>query len=270
MAETIQEIQSQIEDEKDIRRPDLTSTSAVSVWQNWSYIVAYIVNLFQKQDEAFKQEMEEMSRTKQVATLMWYRQITLDFLYGKSLVWNEETLKFEQQLAENESAEDFKIVDYCAAVKAPGKVRVKVAKDVSGVPGQLLTAEKNALEAYLNQMQAARDEIELVNNVADDLRIEIDVYVDPLLIDKSNGQLHADGTLPVELAIDNYLKNLEFNGAFVLTKFDDAIQEAEGVQDIKRVSIQSRYGVAAFEDIDVQQIADAGYFAIDNLTINYK
>lgn len=270
MVQTIEEIEEVIDNEVSIRRPDLTSTSKLAVWQNWKYIVSFIVNLFQKENKAFEEEMDEKAKLYQVTNLQWYRQITLDFLYGKALVWNDDIMRFEQLLDEGENSEDFKIVDYCAAVKTPGKVRIKVAKNISNTPGQLTTPEKDAIESYLLKMQGASDVIELVNNVADDIRIEIDVYVDPLLIDKSNGELHADGTSPVDEAIDNYLKNLEFNGAFVLTKFDDAIQSAQGVIDIKRVSIESRFGVAAYEDIDVQLIADAGYFKIDSLIINYK
>lgn len=246
------------------------STSKVSIWRLWSFIVAFYIWLHEKTDITFRAEYEQRARLKQVTTLRWYQQKVLNYLFGKPLVWNEELEVFEQVLADGEDIEDFQVIKYCAVTPAPNQIRVKVAGDNGGVPGQITAPQETALTAFLNQIKTAGDNIEVVNNTADLLNIELDVYVDPLVIDISTGELLAEsGLKPIEDAIDAYLLNLEFNGRFVTTKFIDTIQEALGFADVNIVTLEHKFGAFPYQPINVSIVPDAGYFAIDSLTINY-
>lgn len=247
------------------------STSRVSIWRLWCFIVAFYLWLFQKQDDTFKTEIEYWSARKQVPTLKWYQQKVLNFLYGKPLVWNEDLGKFEQILLPADDEAILKIVKYCAVVPAPNKLRVKVATDNGGVPGTLTTTQATAVSSFLNQIKAAGDNIELVNNNADKLNITADIYVDPLVIDLSTGELIAEpGVKPAEDAINAYLLNLDFNGRFYRNGLIDSVQQASGITDIDLNVLESRYGTFPFANIDVSLVAEAGYFEINNLTLNYK
>lgn len=249
---------------------DELSNSKVSIWRLWCWVVAFYLWIFQKQDDTFRLEFEQLAAEKQVGTLGWYRNNTLNYLFGKAIIWSAND-KFQQELLPTDDENLLKIVKYCATAKSPDKIKVKVATDNGGVPGTLTMVQALAVSTFLNNIRVAGDEIELVNNTADKLNIELDVYVDPLLIDLNTGELIiTPGTNPTEDAIDNFLLNLEFNGRFKRTKFVDAIQEALGVTDVDVNVLQAKYGTFAYVDIDVSVIPDAGYFEIENLTINYK
>jgi hypothetical protein len=272
MARTVETIYNEIIAKKDsyAELTDLNSTSATAIYKLWAYVVAFAIFAHEKINDFFKEEVQDLVASKQAPTLRWYQQISKDYLHGKPLVWNEDSLKWEQQLATGEIASDFQLVQYAAAVKAPGKVRVKVAKQTNDLPDPLSTAEKAAFQAYMDLMQAAGDTVEVISNTPDDLQITIDVKVDASVIDVSTGALHTDsGSKPVEIAINEYLNALEFNGEYVINKMIDKIQKAEGVINPGEFTIKSRYGALPFTDVAVSLVANSGYFVIDSLTVNY-
>ncbi|MCB9245990.1 MAG: hypothetical protein H6606_06120 [Flavobacteriales bacterium] len=271
MARTIAQIEQEILTAKaaDSNLNVLDSTSKTSIWRLWVYLCAFATWLHEKSDDLFRIEIQEIVSAKQAPTLPWYRNLAMNYLHGKSLTWNSDLQIFEQPLGIGEVAEDFMVVDYCSATLAPGKIKIKVAKEDSGsVP--LSAPEEAGLTAYLNQVKAAGDTLELVNDSPDDLQIELDVYVDPLVINLSDGSLHRDASvLPAEIACQGYLQDLEFDGAFILNRFIDALQEAEGVVNPVLRSAKWRFGANPFTDIDVQVISNAGHFTFETLTINY-
>ena len=247
------------------------SSSKVSIWKLWAYIVAFFLWSFQKTDDIFIIEVEQWAALKQVTTLKWYQQQVLNFLLGKELVWDEDLGKFVQELLPADDEDLLKIIKYCAVTKSPNKLRVKIAKQVGGIPSQVPIAEATALGSFLNQIKSAGDTIEIVNNAADKLQIEIDVFIDPLLINVSSGELHQEaGVEPVKNAIDQYLLNLDFNGRFTNTFLIDAVQAATGVVNVDLKTIKKRYAAFPYADILVSDIPEAGYYEIESLTINYK
>jgi len=272
MARSIAEIEAIIVAKANEVFPLITSTSKAAVWRLWVYVVAYVANLQDQVDDSFRAESEALAASQKVATLQWYRQQALNYLYGKALVWNEDKLAFEQQLTEDEEAADFTIVDYCAVVQSAQNLKVKVAKEAGGGGSEQLSGpEVTALATYLNQTKAAGDYLDIVNNPGDDLEMELDVYVDPLVIDVNTGYLIGAGDTVevVDVAIRDFLRNLEFNGALVLTKLDDAVIAVDGVSDADRVSVTSRFGANPYAEIDVQQVPDAGHFLVNSINLNY-
>lgn len=249
---------------------DLMARSKVSIWRLWAFVVSFYIWTHEKQNDIFQQEMIEWAATKQVPTLKWYRGVVLGFLFGKPLIWSETSGSFYQELLPTDDEDTLKIVKYCAVTKSPGFLRVKVATDSGGVPSTLSAAQSAAVEAFLDQVKAAGDTIELVNNPADQLNIELDVYVDPLVIDITTGELHLQaGVNPVMNALNEYLLNLEFNGRLVKNYMIDAMQAAEGVSNIDLNVLQHKYLGFPYADIDVSVVPDAGYFVIDTISVNY-
>lgn len=247
------------------------STSKVSIWRLWCFIVAFRTLTLQKTDDIFKIEMEQIAKEKQVTTLKWYQLQTLNFLFGKELKWDETIGKYVQKLDVGDDEEELKIVKHCAVTKAPLKLRVKIAGDNSGVPTQLPIAQATAVQTFLNQIEVPGTNIEVINNPADKLNLEIDVYVDPLVIDLNTGELHNEpGVKPAELAINDYLFNLKFDGRFTNTFLIDNIQKATGITNAVTKVLQHRYLGFPYADVQVSIIPDAGYFTFEFLTINYK
>lgn len=249
---------------------DLSSTSKVAIWRLWAYIVAFYIWQFEKLNAIYMQEAEAWASRKQVPTLRWYRQQALNYLHGVSITWDEATQSFLQLPDPDDDINELKVVKYCATIKAPGRVRIKVAADDNGTPAQLTTSQKSGLEFYLNQVRAAGDDLEIVNNEADKLKISFDVYVDPLAIDISTGELiNEPGTNPVEDALSGFLLNLPFNGRLKSSALIDAIQSATGVTDIELLILEYKYGAFPWQPVGVSVVPDAGYFEVEELTINY-
>jgi hypothetical protein len=112
-----------------------------------------------------------------------------------------------------------------------------------------------------------------VNQTADLIKVNLTVYVNPLVIDLATGKLLSSTTdvYPIKEAIDLYLANLEFNGAFVKDFFRTTLKDATGIELVVINSIQSKFAAFPFIDMGEWKIPDAGYFKIleENLTINY-
>jgi len=246
------------------------SNSKVSIWRLWCWIVAFYLWSHEKTDQVFRSEYEYLAKLNQPTTLRWYQKKTLNFLFGKPLVWNEELDIFEQKLEDTDDESALKIIKYCAVTLSPNQIRVKVARNESGAPNQITAAQEEALLTFLNLISPAGDNIVIVNQVADELQISFDAYVDPLVINVATGELHSEpGVKPIELAVKNYLLNLEFNGRFVKTKFIDEIQKAKGYADVELTMLEYKFGSFPYQPIEVSVIPDSGYFVIDSININY-
>ena len=95
------------------------------------------------------------------------------------------------------------------------------------------------------------------------MKIYYRVYVDPLVLD-SNGALLTNNTIkPVELAIQDYCKGLNFNGVFSVTELTDLIQNAVGVINPVFENGASKYGLVAYDPIQDYFVPNAGYLKID-------
>lgn len=123
----------------------------------------------------------------------------------------------------------------------------------------------------IQQDQDAGNKIEVVNRQGDLLDIALEVYVDDQLYYLADGALIRDvNQKPVEKAAYDFLKKLEFNGAFVRTFFKDHLQQVDGVKLPVIKSIRWKYGDFPYQEIEEWQVSDAGYFKIETLNITYK
>ncbi|MBE8725787.1 hypothetical protein [Flavobacterium hungaricum] len=196
-----------------------------------------------------------------------------------------------------------------------GVVFIKVATENDGkisridVPNQLF-----AFKEYIAKIKDAGNQVYITSDDGDILSLKLNVYVDPLAIfinpenieyyqlkslsqptqvqkdllkayednsdfklDDKNGSLILDRDIfPVLDAVNDHLRNIEFNGAFVKTFLVDAIQKAEGIKlpilskietSIAKNSNDSTAPV--LKDVTAIEyfIPRAGYFDIDALDI---
>lgn len=195
-----------------------------------------------------------------------------NFHDGLPLVWIDGS--FGYNLVGVENPEERKIVSRCAVLESDdGELVVKVAKSAGDVLTPLDEDEAERLVFYLNQMKVPGVRIRLINEVADSLKVTLDVYVDPLQIDLTTGErLNAsEPSYPVKDAIESYLANLEFNGAFVVNFFERAIEAAEGVMLADVQLIQHKFADFDFVDFTNFKVPNSGYFKIneEDLTLNY-
>ena len=198
--------------------------SKVSVEDNLFNAIAFSFDFH----ENIVSENAENSRPH---TIRWYLDQAMNFLDGLDLQWIDGQFKYDTTNVTD--LEVRKIIDRCAVVESTdGELVFKVAKEISGVLGPLTSAEIVRLSKYLGLIKDAGNRIRIISNSADKLKAIIDVYVDVLVIDTATGrQLNVEETIyPVQDAINNYLSNLEFNGAFVRELIKDEIYKSIGVK----------------------------------------
>lgn len=270
MARSIQEIQTLILQAK-AQEPalnELNSTSKVAIWRLWVYIIAVAIWSLEKLFDLHRADIDKRLAELKPHTARWYRSKALAFQYGFDLLTDSD--KFNNTGHTEEQIEASKIVKYSAVVESPneGRLIVKIAGEQVEQLQPITDAQKQAFEAYLQEIKDAGVRLSVVNYQPDILHLQMKIVYDPLLID-SNGQSIIHATKPVETAIKEYLKRLPFNGELVLAHLIDELQQAEGVRiphlilaQSKHIGTNGNYG--AFEAIEISKIPTAGYFTIDN------
>ena len=270
MARSIQEIQELIYQAK-TQEPalnELNSTSKVAIWRLWVYIIAVAIWSLEKLFDLHRADIDRRLLELKPHTARWYRNKALAFQYGFDLLPDND--KFNNAGRSEEQIEASKIVKYSAVVESPneGRLIVKIAGEQGEQLQPITDAQKQAFEAYLQEIKDAGVRFSVVNYKPDILHLRMKIVYDPLMLD-SNGQSITNAFKPVERAIKDYLKNLPFNGELVLAHLIDALQHEEGVKIPHLVLAQSKninsggeYG--AFETIEISKIPTAGYFTIDN------
>lgn len=204
--------------------------------------------------------------------LSWYLEKCKSFHDGLELVWLDG--QFQYDLTSVLDAEERKIIDRVAVLESSdGELVVKVATDNAGNIEPLSAPQLLRFTNYLQLIKDAGNRIRIINQEADKLKLTLDVYVDVSIIDLATGQLlNTDEVVyPVEDAINNYLSNLEFNGAFVKEFLKNEIQKASGVKLPLIQSLEWQYATFPFTTIGEWKVPEAGYFKIEptDLTINY-
>ena len=273
MARSIQDIQQLIYAQK-AQEPalsSLNSTSKVAIWRLWVYIISVAIWSLEKLFDLHRTDIDKRLTELKPHTARWYRSKALAFQYGFSLSLDSDKYDDDdKQWFTKEQIDASKIIKYSAVVesKNEGRLIVKIAGEQDDTLQPITDVQKQAFEAYLQEIKDAGVRLSVVNYQPDILHLQMKIVYDPLVLD-SNGQSITHATKPVETAIKDYLKRLPFNGELVLARLIDALQQAEGVKiphlvlaQSKNITSSGEYG--AFETIEISKIPTAGYFTIDN------
>jgi hypothetical protein len=267
MARTITEIQDDIINRITVTAglSDLTSTSKVAVWRMWTYIMAVTVWALENLFDLHKNEVNTLINEKAPHSLRWYANKAKDFQYGSELV-HEEDYYDNTNLSEDDLAEK-KIIAFSAIVEQEKGLRLKVATILSGDLEALSTGQLAAFEEYMNRIKdAGVNPLVIESRSADNLKLSLNIYYNPLVLDNTGARLDGTDPDPVGKKIKDYLKNLPFNGTMVLAYLVDALQQVDGVVIPHIVQAQARYGALPYTAFDVKYSPDAGYLRILNDT----
>ena len=224
---------------------DLTTTSKVSIWRLFLYVVAFGHYVIETLYDRHVAQVTALKYTLITGTPQWVRARALLFQYGDALIWNGAQFVYAVINTTNQ------IVKRAAVIDSGGIVRIKVAKlDTDGTtPIPLTAAEKTSFEAYAGQFMFAGINFIVISANADEVKVTATVIYDPLVLTPT-GQLITDTSIkPVEAAINGYISNLPFDGVFNINALIDAIQAAAGVVDpqLNDSSIAARYGSNPFD-----------------------
>lgn len=273
MARSVEEIQSQILNEiaSNENLQDLNSTSRVSIYRLLSFIVAFAIWTLEKLFDTHKEQIEIALNEQKAGRPNDYRNAALNFQYGFPLLPN--SIDFDNTGYTIEEIEASKIIKYCSVKESSESARliIKIAGEGDGILQELESIQVDAFNAYMEDwFKWAGVKLSIVNLPADELKISMKVFRNPLVLDV-NGLSILDGDKPVELRITQYLKELDFNGELVINDLIERLRELPGVDDIEILLINSKAdNELDFTTISVSKIPEAGYFKItDFSTIEY-
>ncbi|GAF06019.1 hypothetical protein [Saccharicrinis fermentans] len=270
MARNITEIQQGIIDNvqsDEALSEVLTSESKTALWRLFSYIFAVASYLLEVLFDKHTDEIDAKLATQKTHNETWYAEKAKQFQYGYELVT-------ETDYYENED-EDAKIISHAAVESKNGTLFMKVAKNENGELQALSTSSPDELTPFTAYITAVKDAgvvINVVSSIGDNLRLVMDIYYDPQV-------LNADGTLitdpsqsPAEDTIRKFIRTLPFNGEFIPASLVDSLQEAPGIDIPEILSVETKYADNDWQAVQGKVVPNAGYLTVtdDDLTLNYK
>jgi hypothetical protein len=198
---------------------------------------------------------------------------TKRFQYGFDLYPDTDIFVIEGYTEEHIAAS--KIIKYAAVTESQTESRliIKVAtEDVSGNLAPISTAQEESIIEFFKEAGDAGVKITIINYLPDILRLTLKIYYDALVLTSSGVAITGAnaGKKPVEIALQEFMRELPFNGELILASLVDKLQKTEGVKIPHLVNAASSWidatgtAYATFENIAVKKIPVSGYFKIEN------
>lgn len=246
------------------------STSKVAIWQLWVYIVAFVIYTLEVLFDIHRTDVSEKLSKLKPHTARWYRNKALAFQYGFDLL--EDSDNFNNENATDEQIETSRIIKYSAVTEAEDESRliVKIATENDEILSPVDATQYDAFKNYIAEIKDAGVKVTIINYLPDRLKLNIRIVRDALVLD-SNGMNRNTAEFPVNDAIQQFMKELPFNGELSIQKLEEKLLAVNGVQDLSIDLAEtswidgesSAYG--DWQPIDISKIPNAGYFTV-NLT----
>ncbi|OHT45011.1 hypothetical protein [Flavobacterium tructae] len=315
MARTIAEIQNEIliEKGKQSSLNNLTD-SKTAIWKLWINIVATAIWIHEKivEKNALISRPHTLNWYRSQALNFHYGLTSTSDSNSKiPFLWKDGSYQFDTTGLDETEIEKLKIIKHCAVSEIDletvldptqkkdretifsdyfrNKVGVVFLK-VATVKGDKISRidvpnELYAFKEYMAKIKDAGNHIHISSDNGDILKLNLTVYVDPLniYIDPANPANPKNGSLilnekifPVQDAVKEHLKSIEFNGAFVKTYFVDALQNTPGIKIPVVNKVETSWAKnpndqlsPPLEDVTKTEyfIPNSGYFDLDALEI---
>lgn len=269
MARSIGVIQNEMLDSitADENLAGLNSQSKVSIYRLIVFIVAFSIWVLENLFDTHKKEVDDIIEAKMPHRPSWYRTKAKAFQYGFALI--TDTDKYDNTGYTDEQVLDSKIIKYAAVTPSAGQILIKIATETAGVLAPITAGQKASFDAYILEIADCGVKYIVVNHLPDILLLNLQIFRDPLVLDAA-GMSILNGNYPVRDAINEYMKELPFNGELVLAHFIDKLQKAEGVviphlinAESQAIDINTNEYLDA-EPINVKTVPVSGYFTIPN------
>ena len=269
MARSIGVIQQEMLDSiaADENLAGLNSQSKVSIYRLIAFIVAFSIWVLENLFDTHKKEVDDIIEAKMPHRPSWYRTKAKAFQYGFALI--TDTDNYDNTGYTDDQVLNSKIIKYAAVTPSAGQILIKIATEAAGVLAPITPEQKASFDAYILEIADCGVKYIVVNHLPDILLLNLQIFRDPLVLD-SNGMSIINGNYPVQDAINEYMKELPFNGELVLAHFIDKLQKAEGVviphiinAESQAIDINTNEYLDA-EPINVKTVPVSGYFTIPN------
>jgi hypothetical protein len=248
----------------------LTSNSKTAIWRLTTYVVAVCIWTLETLFDIHTTDVNEVISKLKPHSLRWYAEKARAFQFGYNLVDDADI--YDNSTLTDTQIEASKVVDYAAVVEQERGLRIKVAKDNGTDLAALSNTELNAFKEYMKRIKDAGVRLNITTGAADGLKLGLDIYYNPLVIKSDGTRLDGTNAEPVQTAIKTYLKNLPFNGVFVLQSIVDVLQGVDGVTIAHLTQAQAQYGALPYQSFAVKYLPDSGYLRLINpadLTLNF-
>lgn len=223
------------------------------------YIIAVFSWTIDKNQDALKAHVDAKVAENQRWNLAAIERDAKAYQHGDTLIW----MGTHYGYAVENSA--LKIVKLASASESGETVILKVAKEVSGVITPLTSPELTAFQLYMKGFIAPGVDAQVVSRPADDLKVYYNIYFNPLIMNPDGSLISNPSVFPVEDAINEYLKGLEFGrGVFSVVELTDRIQAVAGVIAPVFQSAAAKYGLQPYSSITNFYNMNAGHGAIDS------
>lgn len=233
----------------------LNSTSKVAIWRLWAYIVAVAIHVHELVFDIFKAEVQAVADAAYTGTAIWYQATVLAYQHGDTLDWDASVGKYKYATINPAN----QVVKRCAVVEGADSILTfKLAKLSGSTPVALSGPEQTGVASYINKVRFAGTRYVIISGNGDILKITGNIYHDGA-IDPATMRTN------VEAAILAYIGNLPFNGEFLISALEDAIQKVEGVQDVYLTNVSTKTIPAnAYVGVSRRSGPYYGYFVISD------
>ena len=251
-----------------------TNTSKVAIWRLLFYVVAFTIMVFEQLFDSFSSDVDTKIDSMRAHGLSWYANKAKAFQWGYELLPDSD--QFDPTSNDIISVADSLIVAFAACTETTiDNVRVLLIK-VAALSGTSLVPLSDeqfvAFQAYMQTIKDAGVKLDFYNNVADLIKVSVNVYYNPMLLDSTGLRTNGSG-YPLQDAANNYLLNMGFNGEFINAAFIDALQNSYGVsrRKVDLLGVQRKDSSEVWQPVASSFIPDAGYcvFDTDGLNITY-
>lgn len=268
---TLEEIQNEIITAKE-SNPELSrlsSTSKSAIWRNLVYTISFAIWLLENIFQQHKKEVDTALLELTPHTPRWYRNKALAFQYGFDLLTDSD--KYNNEGFTEEQIANSKIIKYSAVVEAETESRliIKIATEKNDELNPIDVQEQQTFEAYIKEIKDAGVRITVINYEPDILRLGIRIVRNPLVLD-ANGMSILTGKYPIQDDLQEFMKELPFNGELILQDLANKLEKTEGVKIVQIDYAQSKWidadlgGYGSFENIDMRKVPVSGYFKIED------
>lgn len=278
MARTIKVIQQQAIDTMVTEFAAIDITIDPATWSKTNllrlltYVFAVCAWALENLFDTHKAEVSEEISAKKPHSLRWYAEKAKAFQYGYNLVTEQDY--YDNTNLTDDEIEASQIVKYAAVVRqrrANSRIylRIKVATTNGNDLAPLSNVQLSALQEYFNRIADAGVDLEITSGPADYLKLGLKIFYNPLLLTAEGSRIDGTSGTPVPDAIREYLKNLPFNGLYVLAHQVDALQAVEGVVIPHITEASATYG-SLLTSVDVEYIPDSGYLRVDDIELEHS
>lgn len=259
--------------------------SPVSLESLMFYVVASCIWLLEKLFDRHREEVDARIEALRPHTLRWYVTKTLGYMRGKDLIMTDGVVVadyYDTSGMTEADIEKARVVKYAVATEDNTQVFIKVAaRGNNGQPTPLQPEDLDGLKGYLSQIKDAGVAIKVLNEPADNMRVELVVLYDPAILTAQptgSGKPDADGYTAIRLlrdgedviteAVCNVISKLPFNGEYRNSDLMAALQSIEGVRVADIVKVEAAAGGSeAYSRVVGYRRPYSGYYALKNLTV---